>query len=70
MLDFRDLLDGVDVTKNHPSDDEDVGGDANDRTKRDGFFFFFFFFSRFSEARFWRTTATDATDATDATEMR
>ena len=39
MLDFRDLLDGVDVTKKHPSD-EDVGGDANDQTERDGEVFF------------------------------
>ena len=56
MLDFRDLLDGVDVTKKHPSD-EDVGGDANDQTeRRGGFCFRRDFFSRFSgkNARFFR----------------
>ena len=36
MLDFRDLLDGVDVTKNTPSD-EDVGGDANATGETEGF---------------------------------
>lgn len=73
MLDFRDLLDGVDVTKNTPSD-EDVGGDANDQTRETGRFLFsagfFFLVTRFSgkNARrvFFGTTATDATDATDA----
>ena len=68
MLDFRDLLDGVDVTKKHPSD-EDVGGDANDQTERDGEVFFFFgrfFFPGFrgkTRVFFGTTGATDATDA-------
>ena len=48
MLDFRDLLDGVDVTKKHPSD-EDVGGDANDQTERE-FWDFLLFFPVFGSA--------------------
>jgi hypothetical protein len=61
MLDFRDLLDGVDVTKNTPSD-EDVGGDAN-ATERDGGFWFLVFVV-FERRRVSRRFAVDAKDKT------
>ena len=50
MLDFRDLLDGVDVTKNTPSD-EDVGGDANATGETEVFGFWFLSFSTDGEYR-------------------
>ena len=70
MLDFRDLLDGVDVTKKHPSD-EDVGGDANDQTRETGRFLFsagFFFpvFGKKRAARFFRDDGDGRDGCADA----
>ena len=63
MLDFRDLLDGVDVTKNTPSD-EDVGGDANATGERRRFVVFGFWFLVLVVLA--RSIASHAVDAKDA----